>query len=795
MYEAAVLPPRPSRSSALKRRTLTLRPRFPAEAARQTGRQRLDDLFMQAPAMIAIMRGPTHIFELANPLYLQVVGKTAATIIGKSVAQVFPELHGQGVLEILDTVYATGERYIGNEMPIRLDQNNGGTAEEVYFNFVYQPVRDAAGNVTGVMTHAVDVTGQVAARHHAERLSVQGKQQAQAFDVTLAAIEDFIYTFDVTGKFTYANKSLLELLGLTLDQVVGRDFHHLPYPAALATSLHEQIAQVVATGNPITAETPYVNPAGHAGYYEYIFTPVCDAHGAVVMVVGSTRDITARKRAEESLIESEVRFRTMAEGSAILIAIADETGNATYFNHAWVEMTGRPVMDFLQLGWVDLIHPEDRDEYVGTYLRAFVAQESFSGEFRIQSKNGDYRWLLSRVPARFRPDGSFAGYVSSCIDITERKQAEESLRTSEAKLRRLFDANMIGIVFYSASGEITEANRYFLDLIGYTARELREGGITWQQLTPPEFAPLDAKALADIARDGHCAPFEKAFMRKDGHPVPVLVGSAALTDDGEAGVAFVVDITAQRALEQQKDAFIGIASHELKTPVTSIKGYTQLLGRRFRSTGDERAADMLGKLETQVNRLTGLIEDLLDATRIESGNLRLRPSVFDLNALIREVADDIQRTAPRHTIIYDGAAPVITLAADRNRIGQVLTNLLTNAIRYSPGADRILVRTERRGGSVATVVQDFGIGIPAVQQAHVFERFYRVDGKARAIYPGLGLGLFIAAEFVRRHGGDIRVESEEGIGTAITFLLPLEAVPDPERDHAAERDGGGGEAQ
>jgi signal transduction histidine kinase len=244
-------------------------------------------------------------------------------------------------------------------------------------------------------------------------------------------------------------------------------------------------------------------------------------------------------------------------------------------------------------------------------------------------------------------------------------------------------------------------------------------------------------------------------------------------------LVYTVDVTEQvrarqriEELSQQKDEFLGIASHELKTPVTSIKAYAQLLERRFRQVGDERAAELLHKMDTQLNKLTSLIGDLLDVTKIESGKLQLHFSSFDYNQLVKEIVEETQRTTMNHTITCD-LSPTLSLTADRDRIGQVLTNLLTNAIKYSPRAETIVVKTVRQDEKVITSVQDFGIGIPPEKQQHIFERFYRVEGEAQNTYAGLGLGLYISAEFIRRHGGTIWVEGQEGAGTTFSFALPL----------------------
>jgi signal transduction histidine kinase/FixJ family two-component response regulator len=247
----------------------------------------------------------------------------------------------------------------------------------------------------------------------------------------------------------------------------------------------------------------------------------------------------------------------------------------------------------------------------------------------------------------------------------------------------------------------------------------------------------------------------------------------------EGIMVFAYDVTEQvrarqrsEELSRQKDVFLGIASHELKTPVTSLKGFTQLLERRFRNAGDEGSAEMLKKMDVQLNKLTSLVEDLLNVTKMESGHMLLHPSLFEMNALISEIVEETQRVAGRHRIVQE-LGPYVTLYADRERIEQVLTNLLTNAIKYSPQADTIVVKTVCSEEAVIVSVQDYGIGIAKEKQSHLFERFYRVEGDSQLTYPGLGLGLYIAAEFVKRHQGSIWVESEPGKGTMVSFSLPL----------------------
>jgi signal transduction histidine kinase len=233
-----------------------------------------------------------------------------------------------------------------------------------------------------------------------------------------------------------------------------------------------------------------------------------------------------------------------------------------------------------------------------------------------------------------------------------------------------------------------------------------------------------------------------------------------------------VDITEQKLLQQQKDDFIGIASHELKTPVTSIKAYTQILERMLLKKGDEKEAGMISKMDAQINRLTSLIGDLLDVTKINSGKLQFNDRNFDFNELVQEIVEDLQRTTEQHKLV-ENLQNIGTVFGDRERIGQVITNLITNAIKYSPNAEQVVIEGRLTDNEVTLCVEDFGVGIAADKLNRVFEQFYRVSGDMQHTFPGLGLGLYISAEIIKREHGRIWVDSEPGKGSKFCFALPI----------------------
>ncbi|MDQ6901805.1 MAG: HAMP domain-containing histidine kinase [Bacteroidota bacterium] len=233
------------------------------------------------------------------------------------------------------------------------------------------------------------------------------------------------------------------------------------------------------------------------------------------------------------------------------------------------------------------------------------------------------------------------------------------------------------------------------------------------------------------------------------------------------------DKVQQETLElmNRKDDFLSIASHELKTPVTSLKAYTQLL-QMDGSEMDGRREMMLAKMDAQVDKLSSLITNLLDTSKLQNGKLAYNENYFQLNDLLVEIVEETQNITSSHEIIIGTNTPV-QVFGDRERIGQVISNFLTNAIKYCPDSSRIMVDLQNTENTVVCSVKDFGIGIRRDQHEKIFERFHRVSGTNLHTYPGLGLGLFIAKEIIERHEGKIWIESEEGKGTTFYFSLPV----------------------
>jgi signal transduction histidine kinase len=290
-------------------------------------------------------------------------------------------------------------------------------------------------------------------------------------------------------------------------------------------------------------------------------------------------------------------------------------------------------------------------------------------------------------------------------------------------------------------------------------------------MTPPEYLAQTQQARQELAVSQHVTRYEKEYTCKDGSRLPVVVGAVALRLDPLQVIGFVLDNSARHELEQRKDDFISMASHELRNPLTILKLQTTRLHRQLVKQGLQASASALASMEVQINAITRLVEELLDVSKIQAGRLEYRQERVDLDALLREIADTMQQTHPSHRILVHGAAQT-SLIGDRDRLGQVFTNLLSNAIKYSPEAQTVEMDLSASPETVTIRVRDHGLGIPREQREKIFKRFYRAaDPRQRAI-PGLGMGLYIVAEIVKRHGGTISVDSAIGKGSTFTVTLP-----------------------
>ncbi|GGE53177.1 PAS domain S-box-containing protein [Pedobacter psychrotolerans] len=798
------------------------------------------------------------IIQEANDAMLAIWGKDRS-VIGKSLADALPELEGQPFIDMFKRVWNEGLVIAGKDTAA--DLNINGEIKTFYFDFEYRAIKDNTGKVICILHTAIDVSERFLKK---EAMELAAEREAalnreQALNEELASMNE---------ELTTTNEELQK----------AQNHLHL-----LNTELEVRVAERV-----------------------------------------------------KELSESEERFRTMAEGTEIFIAVADESGNAVYFNKPWMTLTGRSMNDLLAFGWVDLIHPQDREGYVNIYLSALEKKAPFAGEFRILSKEGDYRWLLASGPPRLHPDGTFAGYISSCVDITDRKLAE----LERQNLSALVDASSEFISLANVNYEMTYANPIALKKLGWDTVKNRtildcvypqdrdfaqkalisllESGnfrheirywnektrkpfwVEWngisikdpisnefvvlatvgpdvterkqhqeelqevneemaaaneelaatneelaatneelaqthqdlvqyiRKLSDSEEKLLQAietgkmgtwsidpntrkismsafvRELLGLEMDGEVAmeevlktidadyremfsaTLDDAFNSHSSSDTEYLINNLRTGEEKwirATGKVFLdemgnmaeysgmfMDITERKLDELRKNDFIGMVSHELKTPLTAINGFVQVLQRKSKIDDDQYASNALEKTQIQIRKMTAMINGFLNVSRLESGKLMIDKTSFRLDQLLQETVDETFISPSTHDIIFAQSCEV-SIYADRDKIGSVVSNLLSNAHKYSSNGSSIEINCEIKDNDVIVSVKDEGIGISSDDAKKLFDRYYRVQ--SNHTISGFGIGLYLSAEIIERHNGKIWVESNEDVGSTFYFSLPL----------------------
>jgi PAS domain S-box-containing protein len=356
------------------------------------------------------------------------------------------------------------------------------------------------------------------------------------------------------------------------------------------------------------------------------------------------------------------------------------------------------------------------------------------------------------------------------------------LRESEERLRRIAESGMVGLLFWEIGGKISYANDRFLEIVSYSREDVEAGRIDWRAMTPPEWEAVDQAAVEELTALGATTPFEKEFIRRDGTRVPVLLSAAAFSGTTNHGVTLVLDMTERKKAEQQirqayekarqavseRDSVLGIVSHDLRNPLNVITMASSLL---LEDIPEERKQAQVGIIRRASEQMTRLIQDLLDVTRIEGGGLGIAPEPCRSTYLMHTAVELLTPLADSRSVTLRAeVGGEIFVRADRERVLQVFTNLISNAIQHTPEGGSIVVRAEANGsGEVLFSVQDTGRGIPPEHLPHVFDRFWQAERSGRA---GAGLGLSIAKGIVQAHGGRIWAESEPEEGSTFHFTLP-----------------------
>jgi len=473
---------------------------------------------------------------------------------------------------------------------------------------------------------------------------------------------------------------------------------------------------------------------------------------------------------------------------AAIIATSDDTiisktlqGIITSWNPAAERMFGYSEAEAVGRHISLIIPPERLNEE--TYIIGEIAKGNRVDHFETLrlARDGSLVSISLSVSPIKDSNGVVVGASKIAHDIRERHIAYEK----QAILAAIVATSDDAIISKTLEGIVTSWNKSAEKMFGYTEAEMLGQHISL--IIPPERLQEETFIIGEVSKGNKVDHFHTVRLAKDGHEVPISLSVSPIANEfgkiiGASKIAR--DISEQqaaqeekarlyeqvKALNDKKDEFIGLASHELKTPLTSISGYLQILSGLVT---DEKSLNFLVKTRQQVKKLSALVSDLLDVSKIEAGKLQLSSERFDIRQVLDDAIELIAHGNHKYQISVDTEIKKLWVTGDPNRIEQVIINLLTNAIRYSPGTNKVDVFLSEENHAVRVGIRDFGIGIAAEKLQDIFSKFYRVD-ETNPTVSGLGIGLYLSREIITRHHGRIWAESEPGKGSTFWVTLPLD---------------------
>jgi PAS domain S-box-containing protein len=507
-----------------------------------------------------------------------------------------------------------------------------------------------------------------------------------------------------------------------------------------------------------------------------IWWPVTAILVLLVVIVFLLRIMQLRKRTALELREAALKYRIVADNTYDWEFWVSPEGQFVYSSPSCACVTGHGPEEFLADPGLlsSIVHPEDLRRFEIHAHDVMLNMRPGELQCRIMHPDGSLRWIDHICMPVFDDNGQFIGTRGSNRDITERKRAEEELQVSELRFRSLLETMPLGVLVIDAEGVITFTNESFARLTGY-AKEDIPGRRMWEFMAPGAGQTELSDYLQVLVLDQPApTPFLGTGKSRDGRTFDIQIDWTYKRNAGGEVVGFVSivsDVTERTALERMKDEMISAVSHEMRTPLTAMLGFSEFLLEN--RVDDSQLHDYLGIIYRETGRLNELINNFLDLQRIRAGQAVYHFTTFAVYPLLEEVAALFTAVPLRNTITVRPCTDLPPLTGDEGRLHQVLTNLLSNAVKYSPVNGEIILSARQERAFIIISVEDHGIGIPAGKLDKIFDKFYRVDATDRRATSGTGLGLALAREIVQAHGGRIWVESVEGKGSTFSFSLPV----------------------
>lgn len=609
---------------------------------------------------------------------------------------------------------------------------------------------------------------------------------------------DLIARFDRALRYTYVNPASVKLLNRPVEEIIGSTFYDMPMARDLADQLTEDLRRAFASGKEQWTQWAITGPR-RSLYFETQFIPLFGTDGEVESVMTVSREITSRIMAELALRDSERRYRSIVEGQLDLVCLIKPDSTLAFVNKAYCEFFGKSPEELIGKSFFSLIRPEDLQRVKDRLAELHRDPTPRTMEFLTPDEYGHGRWVQWVDYGITDEHGNLELIQSIGHDITHIKQVEQALIDERHRYEELFELTPQPLYIYDEETlAFLKVNDAMVRNYGYSREEFAQMNLLDIR------SPSEAERLVTMLR-GEAGEREVMMSstwihrRKNGTTFEVEVSARRIRFNGRpARLVVAVDMTDRRALEAErmnvealeielskereitllKERFTQMVTHEFRTPLAVIVSTIDILKSYIDRLSKEDISRKLDIVTNEARRMSKLLDDVLSISRASAGRVSMTPETFDAVAVLHSVVENLSMAdRGRHIFVVNLQCSSAPLTTDRRLFEQVLINLLTNAVKYSPEGTTVSAEICIEDDHITLRISDQGIGIPEDEQHRIFEAFHRADN-ALGI-EGTGLGLAIVKQSVSQLGGHISFTSAVGAGTTFTVNLPIELMPRP----------------